>query len=114
MSWTQFANLISSDDHDLDAWRAAIRGNPNTPRTALKVALMHFIKNGDMVAIEDFSNFVIDLILSCNTDASESKAALEKAVEALTDAIPLLRKAVNARAMAEAAIRKAAAGEVKE
>lgn len=62
MSWSQFANLISTEDRNLESWRAAIEGNPNLPDAALKVAIMHFVQCKDVSAVEFLSSFVVDLV----------------------------------------------------
>lgn len=62
MSWSQFANLISEGNRDVAAWKVAIEGNPNTPEGALKIAINHFIRNGDVAAIDDLCSFVVLLV----------------------------------------------------
>ena len=72
MSWSQFASLISEDNRNVDDWKSAIEGNPNTPDAALKVAIMHFISCGDVAAIDDFCSFVVGLV---NKAVEQSGAA---------------------------------------
>ena len=75
MSWSQFASLIGQDNRSIADWKSAIDGNPNTPEAALKIAIMHFVQNKDMVAIEDISSFIVSLVKT-QTDLMNALQAL--------------------------------------
>ena len=62
MSWKDFYRLIDEQNTDIAAWMAAIKANPNTPRDALKVALLDILQKEDMAMLEKLTGVMVDLI----------------------------------------------------